>query len=268
MESTTFAEDVGIDEASAEAADQSEAPQSDTKPEPKPEPKQEQAPPAPQATKEVAAPIHLDEQGVLEAKTLTDEFRIANMMIQSRAIPKQFQSPAQVIVAMQFLKQHRLPWAVAIRQTTIVNGCLTIWGDLPKALVERSGNMKSFEEFWFDDQYQRINFENKNLKAPIYGYCVRAERKDRAGVEERVFTLDDAIKAKLVDKDIWKLYFKRMIQCRGRGWLLKDVFPEVLSGIAIGEYDYDGGPESPLLGRSGDTTAADETNRDYGAQTG
>lgn len=201
------------------------------------EPRSENLPEKKEEVSVPAEPMNL-EDGLMVAKTSNDEWRIANMMIKSAALPQQFKNIPQVIMALQFLKAHKLPPMIAIRQTTIINGTLSIWGELPKALVKRSGLMKQMQESIYDNQYNEICLKNKNLNATIFGASCMIEGVDGTTVE-RSFTVEDAKKAGLWDKDIWKKYPKRMLQMRARGWALKDFAPEILSGIAIAEYDFD-----------------------------
>lgn len=208
-----------------------------------------------------AAPMDF-EKGLMSAKNSNDEWRIASLMLKSNALPQQFKNVPQVVMALQFLKAHGLPPMVAIRQTTIINGTLSIWGELPLALGRRSGKIKEWKEILFDKAYKEINFENKNLNEPIFGALCRMV-DDKGQVTERSFTVADAITAGLWSKDIWKKYPKRMIQMRTRGWTLKDALPEVLSAVSIAEYDHDmvieenaDGSESRRLGGS----VADEMN--------
>lgn len=189
------------------------------------------------------APISLDQWGMLAPKDHAEEWRVATMALSTGALPKQFKNTAQVMMAFQFLKQHKLPTLVAIRQTTIINDNLSIWGELPLGLVNRSGLMNFFDEYLFDKDYNKICVSNKNLNVEVFGAVCIVKRKDYT-VTERFFTIDDAKKANLWTKDIWKLYPKRMLQMRARSIALKDAFADVLSGIAISEYDHDSfGPD-------------------------
>lgn len=220
-----------------------------------------------QPAKEAKA-IDLDDQGLMSPKDSAEEWRIADLMLKSRALPKQFENVAQVIMAMQFLKAHNLPPMIAIRQTTIINGTLSIWGDLPKALVDRSGLMEDFEEILFDKEYTPISYQNKNLHHVVWGAACVTKRKDKPAIT-RSFTMDEAKIAGVLDKtsSVWKSYPRRMIQMRARSIALKDAFPDVLSGISINEYDHNmlGGDEDlsqlstdsarPML-----TSIADEMN--------
>lgn len=214
------------------------------------------------------SPIAFDQAGMMAPKDSAEEWRVAGLFLNSGALPKQFKNVPQVIMALQFLKQHKLPTLVAIRQTTIINGNLSIWGELPLGLVNRSGLNEFFDEYLFDKDYNKICVTNKNLDAEVFGAVCVAKRKGFSATE-RTFTVDDAKKAGLWSKDIWKLYPKRMLQMRARSVALKDAFPDVLSGIGINEYDHDifGPDEMTKLNLPSPQSVVDEINKAYGGST-
>lgn len=206
------------------------------------EPTQE-APPTPlgevkKETRDLKA-ISLDQLGVLAPKDSNEEWRFASLMLQSRALPQQYQHVPQVMMATQMLRQLGLPPAVAIRQTCIINGSISLWGELPKALCERGGEIEAFEERFYDKAYNAISLANKNLDSPIWGVTCFVTRKGKPQIE-RSFTVVDAKQAGLLDASgkLYGKYLRRMLQMRARSWALKDAFPDVLSGVAIAEYDH------------------------------
>lgn len=204
--------------------------------------------------------IALDQKGLLVPKDQKEAWRVAQLFLESKAIPKQFTNVAQVFMARQFLLAHGLNPEIAIRQTTIINGTLSIWGDLPLSLVERSGLLVTFSEMIFDKEYKEICFDNKNLTAPIFG--ARCYTKHKNGREKTTtFTMEQAKTAGLLNKDTWVHYPSRMIQMRARSLNLKDNFASVLSGIAIAEYDFDSIPDAVIQKISG--SIALELNRDF-----
>lgn len=183
-------------------------------------------------------PIPL-EHGLIATRDNMEEWRFAEMLLSSKALPKSFENVPQVFVALQFLKSHGVPPALGFRNLMIFNGVLNSWGEFPKALCEKSGLLQCDDEFWFDKDYKEISFANKNLNTEVYGAHYGVTRKDRQEVI-RCFTVDDAKIAGLWNsKDTWKKYPKRMLQLRARSWGLKDVFPDVLLGLSIAEYDHD-----------------------------
>lgn len=181
--------------------------------------------------------IQLDSRGLLKAKDSTEEHRVASGLIQSRAVPKVFQDPMQVMMAMQFLKRYGIDPIIGLRQCTIVNGSLSLWGELPLSVVKRSKEFEWIIEIIYDKNYKEINFENRNLDTPVWGATCWVKLTKREKPYEASFTIEDAKKANLLSKDIWQKYLKRMLQMRARSWCLKDADPAALSGAHILEYD-------------------------------
>ena len=50
-------------------------------------------------------------------------------------------------------------------------------------------------------------------------------------VQRSCFTMDDAVKAGLAGRDVWKKYPRRMLKHRCLSYGLKDVFPDLLAGL-------------------------------------
>lgn len=183
------------------------------------------------------SPMSVDERGAITARDSSEEWRIANVMLHSEAVPKVFKTAEQVMMAMQFLRRFGMDPIICLRQITIINGSLSIWGELPLGICNKSGKIKFMKEWIWDKNYNEICFENKNLDAEVYGATCEIEivGKDR---KKYSFTSGDAKKAGLWDKSVWKLYPKRMLQMRARSWALKDELPEIISGVSILEYDH------------------------------
>lgn len=108
------------------------------------------------------------------------------------------------------------------------NGRLSIWGDGALALVRASGLLESIEE-WVDGEGEART-----------GHC-KATRK---GEKERhyTFSIADANRAGLIERargkngdGPWITYQDRMLVMRPRGFLLRDVFPDVLRGLITAE---------------------------------
>lgn len=200
-------------------------------------------------------------EGLLNPQTSSEQWRVAEMALKSEALPKIFKNVPQVVMAFQFLRGHGFDPIVGIRQCAIINGSLSLWGELPKALVDRSGLMSEFHEFHFDKEYKVISFENKNLATEAWGSLTSVRRGNAAQMVVRQFTIDDAKKAGLWGKSgPWTQYPKRMLQMKARSWALKDAFPDVLAGVAITEYDFGTEGEAPQV----DTPLANQINAQYG----
>jgi hypothetical protein len=195
---------------------------------------------APKAKAELM-PIELDERGLVQAKNNSELIRFCNAMIASEMVPKRFDTPQKLFGALMFVRSLNLP-DVSIRQVAIVHGTPSLFGDLPLGLAQHSEKFKAIKEVWVDENQEVICLKNKNLKAiPWAAVCTIT--REGGEPEEFVFTLDDAIQAKLFpDKNAdkpWNKYTKIMLRYRARSLALKSQFADCISGVSIAEYDHD-----------------------------
>lgn len=203
--------------------------------------------------------------GLLMPRDSIEEARVAGMMLSTGILPTCFVTREQVILAVQMLRALRIEPALGIRQVMVVNNVLAIWGELPKAVCQR--HIETIEEIRFTEKYEPISFKNKNLHVKPFGAVVTVKRRDVALPVESYFTLQQAIEAGLIvggKKSAWNFYPERMLQMRARSRALKDLFPDVLSGVAIAEYDFNilDGRGTPIYGEVSKTarSLADEIN--------
>lgn len=185
--------------------------------------------------------IMANESKYLEAKDLDSRYRLAQAFYKSGMVPKGYKDAASVFAGMELALELNLRPFTALKNIAVINGSPAIWGDLPLALVRRSGKLEKIFEFVFDKDYKRICFDNKNLHVEAYGAVCRTWAKGATPEDytETVFTLDDAKRAGLLGRDnVWKTYPRRMLQMRARSQNLKDTNSEVLLGLDIAEYDH------------------------------
>jgi len=185
----------------------------------------------------------MTENGLLVGKTMGEMYRIAKMLVASEMVPKSYKTPEQVMAGMQFAISLRLNPFVSLRQIAVVNGQPSLWGDLPLGLARRTGELEVFKEFFIDQEYKEISFENRNLQEEMWGAICIIKRK---GHEQKSFsfTKKDREKQKGGVADIWAKYEKIMYMRKARGLALKSEFSDVLEGVIIAEYDYNIAPEA------------------------
>jgi hypothetical protein len=111
----------------------------------------------------------------------------------------------------------------------LTNGRTSIYGDGALAIVRASGLLESFAE--------------RTPEEAVQHGCGRCTLK-RKGFDESVyeFSIDDARRAGLWGQPSpspWHKYPGRMLQMRARAWALRDVFTDVLCGLAIAEEEHD-----------------------------
>ena len=164
------------------------------------------------------APINFGNQGV-QLASLEDAYRFANAIVASGFAPRGMEKPEAVLVAIQLGAELGLTPMAALQNTAVINGRPAIYGDAALALVRASGLLTSYKE-------EEIGEPNTDA----HGYRVTATRGDASTVE--TFTVADAKRAKLWAKaGPWTDYPKRMLRFRARGYVLRDLFGDVLKGL-------------------------------------
>jgi hypothetical protein len=164
------------------------------------------------------SPINFGNQGV-QLASLEDAYRFANAICASGFAPKGMEKPEAVLVAIQLGAELGLTPMAALQNTAVINGRPAIYGDAALALVRASGLLTSYKE-------EEIGEPGSDA----HGYRVTASRGDQTTVE--TFTMSDAKRAKLTGKPgPWSEYPKRMLRFRARGYVLRDLFGDVLKGL-------------------------------------
>lgn len=165
------------------------------------------------------SPIGFGAQGV-QLASLEEAYRFANAIVASGFSPKGMEKPEAVLVAIQLGAEIGLTPMAALQNTAVINGRPAIYGDAALALVRSSGLLESYKEE-----------EIGEAGSDGHGYRVTAVRKgNQAAVE--TFTVADAKRAKLWGKaGPWSDYPKRMLRFRARGYVLRDLFGDILKGL-------------------------------------
>lgn len=187
--------------------------------------------------------IAVNTQGLVMAANHEEIWRTVSLWHKSGLCPESFNRPEQVFFAHQTLASlgvNPLSW---LRCCAYIKNSLTIFGDLPLALVNMSKKLECPPvEFLLDENYDRICVANKNLGAPVWAAVCQMRPAGASEAQERAYTVkmaEEAGKLPARAPSPWKLYMHRMLALKARGWLIKDLFPEVLNGVAQGEYDHD-----------------------------
>jgi hypothetical protein len=165
------------------------------------------------------SPITFGDSGVKLA-SLEDAYRFANAICASGFAPRGMEKPEAVLVAIQLGAEIGLSPMAALQNTAVINGRPAIYGDAALALVRGSGLLVSYKEE-----------EIGEAGSDGHGYRVTAVRQGEQTAVE-TFTVGDAKRAKLWGKSgPWTDYPKRMLRFRARGYVLRDLFGDVLKGL-------------------------------------
>lgn len=167
----------------------------------------------------------------LAPRNLAEAMDFAKMLSESSVVPKDYKGkPGDIIAAIQMGAEVGLAPMQALQNISVINGRPSLWGDAMLALVKASGLLEKFDE-------TLVNNVATCTSTRKGGHVVTSK-----------FTMDQARRAGLVNKDNWKNYPERMLQMRARGFNLRDNFPDVLKGLVSREeaedYDVDITPQS------------------------
>lgn len=188
-------------------------------------------------------PIKANGRG-LQLQSIEDMYRFAKYVVRSTLAPKSFQTPEQIIIAVQSGAELEMPPMRSLQSFCVINGSARLYGDAPLALVKQSGKMEYIKE-WFDG-------EGEDMVA----WC-ETKRKGEPEPVARGFSVDDAKTAGLWKKvGPWQTYPKRMLQMRARSLALRDVYPDCFGGATIAE-EYEG-IETPEPSHEADTPRREE----------
>ncbi len=175
-------------------------------------------------------------------RSLAEAFQFADMVLVSGMAPKSYldiyskaieggatkedagiKARSAIVVALQLGLEVGFQPMQALQNIASINGTPSVWGDGALALVRSSGLLEYIKEDNFD-----------TIKANQAATCV-VKRKGDPEEKTITFTYDDAKKAGIFDRGVWKNYPYRMCMFRARGFALRDKFADILKGLKIAE---------------------------------
>jgi hypothetical protein len=168
-------------------------------------------------------PIGFGERGI-QITSFEDLYRFGKAVIESGLAPGSFRKPEQVMVAVQFGAELGIGPMQALQSIAVIGGRPSLMVEPALSLVRRSGLLDGLTEEWTGKGDER---------------CYRVSLQRGSEICTREFRMQDAQRAKLSDKDVWKSYPDRMLRARAIGFALRDLFPDVLRGIGIAEEQSD-----------------------------
>jgi len=93
--------------------------------------------------------------------------KLAVFLINHNMVPSSFKTVGEVVMAIQTamsLGYNKFgSITLAIKHMYIINNCVNLWGELPMSVVNRTGLIKYFEEYFLNKAGDKICEENKNL---------------------------------------------------------------------------------------------------------
>lgn len=176
-------------------------------------------------------PVGLSDNGLPIINTLEEQFRYAEMAIQSGLVPDSFKNAQAVMIAWAFGAELGLSRMQSLFNIAVVGNKPTIYGKAVVGVVQSKGVLESLKEW--------IEGSGDDMTA----HCV-VRRKGFADEIKNSFSVADAKRAGLWMKKTysgkdtpWVLYPKDMMKYKARARAFATLFGDVLCGLPIYE-DY------------------------------
>jgi len=154
----------------------------------------------------------------LAPRSFQETVEFAERIANSLFIPEAFRNkPGDILAAIQYGYEVGFTPMQALQSIYVTNGKPNLYGDAALALVMASGYLEAHDE---SDDGQMAT-------------CTVTRRGHKP--HTTTFSVDDARRAGLANKDPWVKYPKRMRRYRALAAALKDKFPDVTKGLITAE---------------------------------
>lgn len=193
------------------------------------------------ATREIAAPVTLNDAGILMPSNLDGLWRLSAVMAKSGLMPKGMNTVENVFVAIQFGFELGISPVMSVQNIAAINGRPSLYGDIMLAIVLKSGTMEEYREYSEGgDLFPNAKYENSKLIPGDpniqYKAIFWAKRKGKQEPIVQEYSVMDAITAGLWGKEgPWRTNPKRMLKFRARGFALRDGWSDHLKGMVSRE---------------------------------
>ena len=178
---------------------------------------------------ETDRPLILTGDRGIKLASMEDAYRFAQYVVASRLAPKNLDTPEKILIAIQTGMEAGLTPMHSLQAVVVINGLPSWKGDGALSIVKASGEMKG-----------------KTLKkiysgSPMTDGWTCTVLSHRVGADDPTshnFSVADAKRAGLwatSGQSAWAKYPERMLYYRALGFHLRDVYPDVLNGLAITE---------------------------------
>lgn len=236
-------------------------------------------PPTPKAQPAVAQPIGLT-KGEMVPKNAVELGVMLTKISTGGGFPARFDNAEKRMAAYNL--GHSLmgsKWQLCLNNVAIIQGQMTIFGELPSALAEQTKEVVEKHVYAIDAEHKKICVENKNLDAPVYaGVCI-IQRKGREK-KEFTYTIEEAKKAgqypsvkpewkdgkrtgKMLENNDspWMKFTKVMLMRKAMNLAVKFEFADAMVGVPIAEYDFDAAPDLVEEREVGEEKGSDKLNK-------
>lgn len=197
----------------------------------------------PEAARAARKEVALLESGAIKLTTYDELGRFGLVMMKGGMSPKQHGTIEKWIAAFQYAASYGINPMYGMNYIAVVQGVLTMFGPLPLALLQKSGKLIYFNEYFIDKDYNKICVANKNLDSELFGAICEMQRAGETKIKEFFFTIKDVEKmGKLPDTNksaVWNAHRRIMLKYKARAIGARDLFADILGGAKIAEHDFD-----------------------------
>lgn len=190
----------------------------------------------------------------IKITSVQELMQLATVMYNGGCTPPGVDNPSKVAVCILAGLEIGLSPGQALGSIMLTGGKPSIYGDGAMALVLSSGLLEYF------DEEVTGTVETGDLKS-----VCKAKRKGNDKVHVYEYTYKQAVESGLIERakgkdgrgrGPWVSFPERMVRFRPRGYLFRDVFPDVLRGLTLAEEMMDALPEAPVVQQLPQATVA------------
>ncbi len=215
---------------------------------------------------ESAVDVIAVKDGLYDPKNKTELGQLISTIAKGGGFPDCFDTHEKRIAAYNLARGLMgEQWQLALNNLYYIKGKLNIFGDLPRAIAERSGQIQEFKLFVIDKDYKEICTANKNLEQePWAGVCI-VQRKGR-DKKEYSYSIEEAETAGQLPagpQSPWSKYRKIMLIRKAQALGIKFEFSDSLLGVDIAEHIHEFAPDLVPIKNVYQPTAADDLNSTF-----
>ncbi|MDW8258023.1 MAG: hypothetical protein RML32_01110, partial [Gammaproteobacteria bacterium] len=166
----------------------------------------------------------------IKISNLDDVERLARLLVGSVFVPKdwndkapadQEKAVANTVGAILVAMSLGVPIIQGIRSISIIHGRPCMTAELMLAICMRQPDFEGIRE-WIEGSGE-----------DAVAHC--EIRRAKFGAIRRSFSMRDARRAGLADRDTWRKYPQRMLRARALAWACRDIYADVLCGLISAE---------------------------------
>lgn len=185
--------------------------------------------------------IVAQKNGMIIGESFQQRMDICKVLVSSGMLPKAYKTPEQAFIGIQYALEMGFTNSpiMALKNIAVINGQPSLWGDLPKAMVIRSGKLEYMNEFFIDKNGTVLDpkiVTNDNMWAAV---C----QVKRTGFDQKEFSFNRQDEHGLGVEAIWKKFKKIMYMRKARSLAINSEFSDILNGAPIAEYEHHTAPD-------------------------